>query len=117
MAGYLRACRRRQVGQRIAPGIGAMLLGFSALLYQHASQSRYPPAQAAYAFLVSLYLLPVRELDMVPVKAGSLRMGDVAGDGFFDDALPVHTVAVAAPFHVAWSARSSASSAASTAPG
>ncbi len=100
VAPYLRACARRRAGRRILAGIGVLLLGVAALLYHHSSQSHYPPAQAAYALLVSLHLLPLPQPDMVPIEAGSFRMGDVAGDGHFDDELPVHRVTIAEPFHL-----------------
>ncbi|MCG6943503.1 MAG: SUMF1/EgtB/PvdO family nonheme iron enzyme [Thiohalocapsa sp.] len=100
VAEYLRACSRRRRSRRIAASLGAALLGFGAVLYHHVSQSHYPPALAAHAFLVNLHLLPVPRPDLVAIEAGSFRMGDIAGDGYYDDELPVHPVTIAEPFHL-----------------
>lgn len=98
VAVYLRACQRRRLGRRLGLGLTAagVVLAFGAWLYGHLGHSQYPPGEALWAWLVNYHLAPLPEPDMVPIPAGRFQMGDVAGDGFYDDELPVHEVRVAA---------------------
>ncbi len=96
---YLRACKRRQTGFRIAYSVmGVITVIFLGILF-HVSKSDYGPKLASKALFIQLGIWPVTKPAMAVIPAGEFQMDDLSGKGNHDE-LPAHTVHFATAFEM-----------------
>ena len=96
---YLKACKRRRTGFRIAYSVLGSLFFAGLGIFWHVSKSDYGPKFAAQALFVQMGTWPVPKPNMVIIPVGEFQMGDLFGTGNPDER-PIHTVRFAAAFEM-----------------
>jgi len=96
---YLKSCKRRRTGLRIAYSVLGLLFITALGILFHVNKSHYPPALATKAMFVQLGIWPLTLPEMVSIPAGEFEMGDLSDSGQPDE-LPVHIVQFTRAFEI-----------------
>lgn len=97
---YLKACKHRQSGLRVAFSVMGLLLIIFLGILLHINKSDYPPTMAIKALLVQLDIWPVPKPAMKKIPKGQFQMGDLSGLSGQANELPVHKVEFLVPFEM-----------------